>query len=74
MGVRVTAIGPGSIHVDGYCDEIYLGSRRLDLECTKRVSLTSLNYTFLNEFPNSCLLRKSRSYRDLRQQQRDRSG
>jgi hypothetical protein len=43
----------GGIHVDGYCDEVYLGSRRLDLECTKRVSLTSLNYTFLNEFPNS---------------------
>jgi hypothetical protein len=41
-----------SIHLDGFCDEIYLGSRRLDLACTKRVSLTSLNYTFLNEFPN----------------------
>jgi hypothetical protein len=42
-----------STHVDGYCDEIYLGSRRLDLACTKRVSLSSLNYTFLNEFPNA---------------------
>jgi hypothetical protein len=42
----------GSTHVDGYCDEIYLGSRRLDLACTKRVSLSSLNYTFLNVFPN----------------------
>jgi hypothetical protein len=41
-----------STHVDGYCDEIYLGSRRLDLACTKRVSLSSLNYTFLNVFPN----------------------
>jgi hypothetical protein len=41
-----------STHVDGYCDEIYLGSRRLDLACTKRVSLTSLNYTLLNTFPN----------------------
>ena len=41
-----------STHVDGWCDEIYLGSRRLDLTCTKRVSLSSLNYTFLNEFPN----------------------
>jgi hypothetical protein len=42
----------GSTHVDGYCDEVYLGSRRLDLACTKRVSLSSLNYTFLNVFPN----------------------
>jgi hypothetical protein len=41
------------IHVDGWCDEVYLGSRRLDLACTKRISLTSLNYTFLNVFPNS---------------------
>jgi hypothetical protein len=40
------------IHMDGFCDEIYLGSRRLDLKCTQRLSLTSLNYTFLNEFPN----------------------
>ena len=40
------------IHLDGFCDEIYLGSRRLDLKCTQRLSLTSLNYTFLNEFPN----------------------
>jgi hypothetical protein len=42
----------GSIHLDGYCDEVYLGSRRLELACTKRVSLTSLNYTFLNVFPH----------------------
>jgi hypothetical protein len=42
----------GSIHLDGYCDELYLGSRRLTLDCTKRVSLTSLNYTFLGVFPN----------------------
>ena len=41
-----------SIHVDGWCNEIYLGSRRLDLTCTKRVSLSSLNYTRLNVFPN----------------------
>jgi hypothetical protein len=41
-----------SIHLDGFCDEIYLGSRRLDLKCTQRLSLTSLNYTYLNEFPN----------------------
>jgi hypothetical protein len=38
--------------LDGFCDEIYLGSRRLDLKCTQRLSLTSLNYTFLNAFPN----------------------
>jgi len=44
-----------SIHVDGWCNEIYLGSRRLDLDCTQRVSLTSLNYTRLNVFPDpSC--------------------
>jgi hypothetical protein len=41
------------IHLDGYCDEIYLGSRRLNLTCTKRVSLSSFNYTLLNVFPNS---------------------
>ena len=40
------------IHVDGWCDEVYLGSRRLDLTCTQRVSLSSLNYTFLNTFPD----------------------
>jgi hypothetical protein len=40
------------IHVDGYCDEVYLGSRRLELACTKRVSLSALNYTFLNVFPH----------------------
>jgi hypothetical protein len=40
------------LHVDGYCDEIYLGSRRLDLKCTQRMSLTSLNFTNLNVFPN----------------------
>jgi hypothetical protein len=41
-----------SIHTDGYCDEIYLGSRRLDLTCTQRVRLTSFNYTNLNVFPD----------------------
>jgi hypothetical protein len=40
------------IHVDGYYDEVYLGSRRLELACTKRVSLSALNYTFLNVFPH----------------------
>jgi hypothetical protein len=40
------------IHVDGYCDEVYLGSRRLELACTKRLSLSALNYTFLNVFPH----------------------
>jgi hypothetical protein len=40
------------VHVDGFCDERYLGSRRLDLKCTQRLSLRSLNYTFLNAFPN----------------------
>jgi hypothetical protein len=40
------------LHLDGYCDEIYLGSRRLDLKCTQRMSLSSLNYTNLNVFPN----------------------
>jgi hypothetical protein len=40
------------IHVDGWCDEIYLGSRKLDLKCTQRLRLKDLNYTFLNEFPN----------------------
>lgn len=41
------------LHLDGYCDEIYLGSRRLDLKCTQRLSLTSLNFTNLNDFPNA---------------------
>ena len=40
------------IHVDAWCDEIYLGSRKLDLKCTQRLKLKDLNYTFLNEFPN----------------------
>jgi hypothetical protein len=40
------------IHVDGWCDEVYLGSRRLELACTKRVPLSALNYTFLNVFPH----------------------
>jgi hypothetical protein len=40
------------IHVDAWCDEIYLGSRKLDLKCTQRLRLKDLNYTFLNEFPN----------------------
>jgi hypothetical protein len=39
------------LHLDGYCDEIYLGSRRLDLKCTQRLSLSSLNFTNLNVFP-----------------------
>jgi hypothetical protein len=43
----------GSTHVDGFCDELYLGSRRLDLACTTRVSLSALNYTFLNGFPHA---------------------
>jgi hypothetical protein len=41
-----------AIHVDGWCNEVYLGSRRLDLPCTQRVPLSSLNYTRLNEFPD----------------------
>ena len=40
------------IAVYGYCDEIFLGSRYLDLECTQRLRLSSLNFTFLNMFPN----------------------
>jgi hypothetical protein len=40
-----------AIHVDGWCNEIYLGSRRLDLPCTQRVPLSKLNYTRLNTFP-----------------------
>jgi hypothetical protein len=40
------------IHVDAWCDEIYLGSRRRNLQCTERVPLSSLNYTRLNVFPN----------------------
>jgi hypothetical protein len=40
------------IHVDGFCDEVYLGSRRLELNCTQRLKLTDLKYTVLNEFPN----------------------
>ena len=43
----------GSLHLDGSCDEIYLGSRRLDLACTTRVSLSALNDTFLTVFPNA---------------------
>jgi hypothetical protein len=41
------------LHLDGYCDEMYLGSRRLDLRCTQRLSLSSLNFTNLNVFPNA---------------------
>jgi hypothetical protein len=41
-----------TIHLDGFCDEIYLGSRRLDLRCTQRLGLSSLNFTNLNTFPN----------------------
>jgi hypothetical protein len=40
------------IHVDAWSDEIYLGSRRLELDCTQRLRLTDLNYTFLTKFPN----------------------
>jgi hypothetical protein len=40
------------IHLDAWCDEIYLGSRILDLTCTQRLRLKDLNYTFLNDFPN----------------------
>jgi hypothetical protein len=41
------------IHLDGYCDEVYLGSRRLELDCTQRLRLSDFNYTFLKEFPNA---------------------
>jgi hypothetical protein len=41
-----------SIHVDAWCDEIYLGSRKRDLKCTERVPLSSLNYSRLLEFPD----------------------
>jgi hypothetical protein len=40
------------IHVDAWCDEIYLGSRRRGLDCTQRLRLSDLNYTLLNVFPN----------------------
>jgi len=40
------------IHVDAWCDEIYLGSRRRDLKCTERVPLSALNYSRLLEFPD----------------------
>ena len=39
------------IHLDAWCDEIYLGGRVLNLQATQRVNLSSLNYTFLNTFP-----------------------
>jgi hypothetical protein len=41
-----------SIHVDAWCDEIYLGSRRRDLKCTERVPLSDFNYSRLLEFPD----------------------
>jgi hypothetical protein len=41
------------IHVDAWCDEIYLGSRRRGLDCTQRLPLNDFNYTFLKEFPNA---------------------
>jgi hypothetical protein len=41
------------LHLDAWCDELYLGDRRLDLKCTQRVSLSSLNFTLLNTFPTS---------------------
>jgi hypothetical protein len=41
-----------NIAVWGYCDEIFLGSRRLEIECTQRLRLESFNFTFLNTFPN----------------------
>jgi hypothetical protein len=40
------------IHVDAWCDEIYLGSRRRDLKCTERVPLSDFNYSRLLEFPS----------------------
>lgn len=43
----------GNIHLDGYCNETYLGSRRLVQKCTQRVSLTSFNFTNLNTFPDA---------------------
>jgi hypothetical protein len=45
-----------ALHVDGWCNEVYLGSRRLELICTQRVPLSSFNYTRLNVFPDdNCL-------------------
>jgi hypothetical protein len=41
-----------TIFLYGYCDEIFLGSRRLDLRCTQRLNLTALNFTNLNTFPD----------------------
>jgi hypothetical protein len=41
------------LHVDAWCDELYLGSRRRGLKCTQRLSLSEFNYTFLNVFPNA---------------------
>jgi hypothetical protein len=35
-----------------YCDEKFLGSKRLNLDCTQRLGLDSFNFTLLNEFPN----------------------
>jgi hypothetical protein len=40
------------ICVDAWCDEVYLDSRRLDLDCTQQLRLTDFNYTFLKVFPN----------------------
>jgi hypothetical protein len=35
------------------CDEVNLGSRRLDLDCTQRLRLNDFNYAFLKAFPNA---------------------
>lgn len=40
------------IRLVGYCDEINQGSRRLELACTQRVSLSSLAFPDLDVFPN----------------------
>jgi hypothetical protein len=42
------------LHVNAWCDEIFLGSRRIDeLECTQRVGLSAFNFTRLSIFPHS---------------------
>jgi hypothetical protein len=49
LGTKAYADG---LHVDAWCNEQYLGSRRLKLECTQRLPLDVFNYTRLHEFPN----------------------
>jgi hypothetical protein len=49
LGTQAYADG---LHVDAWCNEQYLGSRRLKLECTQRLPLSAFNYTRLHEFPN----------------------